>query len=139
MGKTPWRRAWQPTPVCLPGNPHGQKSPAVHGVAESGTAELLSTAHAEGCPAAAESLSRVRLCATPQTAAHQAPPPLGFSRQEHWSGLPLPSPMHEKKSESEVVQLCPTLSDPMNCSPPGSSVPGIFPKPKLGREVGLFG
>ena len=37
-------------------------------------------------------LSRVRLCATPQTAAHQAPPPLGFSRQEYWSGLPLPSP-----------------------------------------------
>ena len=37
--------------------------------------------------------SRVRLCATPQTAAHQAPPSLGFSRQEHWSGLPFPSPM----------------------------------------------
>ena len=31
--------------------------------------------------------SRVRLCATPQTAAHQAPVSLGFSRQEHWSGL----------------------------------------------------
>ena len=38
--------------------------------------------------------SRVRLCVTPQTAAHQAPPSLGFSRQEHWSGLPFPSPMH---------------------------------------------
>ena len=36
--------------------------------------------------------SRVWLCATPQTAAHQAPPSLGFSRQEHWSGLPFPSP-----------------------------------------------
>ena len=36
--------------------------------------------------------SRVRLCATPETAAHQAPSSLGFSRQEHWSGLPLPSP-----------------------------------------------
>jgi len=32
--------------------------------------------------------SRVRLCATPETAAHKAPPSLGFSRQEHWSGLP---------------------------------------------------
>ena len=42
-------------------------------------------------------LSRVRLCATPQTAAHQAPPSLGFSRQEHWSGLPFPSPMHESE------------------------------------------
>ena len=41
--------------------------------------------------------SRVRLCATPQMAAHQAPPSLGFSRQEHWSGLPSPSPMHESE------------------------------------------
>ena len=57
-------------------------------------------------------------------AAHQAPPPPGFSRQEHWSGLPFPSPMHE--SESEVAQSCPTLSDSMDYSPPGSSVHGIF-------------
>ena len=41
--------------------------------------------------------SRVRLCATPETAAHQAPPSLGFSRQEHWSGLPFPSPKQESK------------------------------------------
>ena len=41
--------------------------------------------------------SRVRLCATPETAAHQAPPSLGFSRQEEWSGLPFPSPMHESE------------------------------------------
>ena len=68
--------------------------------------------------------SRIRLCATPQTAAHQAPPSLGFSRQEHWSGLPLPSPMHE--SESEVAQSRPTLSDPMDCSSTGSSIHRIF-------------
>ena len=41
--------------------------------------------------------SRVRLCVTPETAAHQAPPSLGFSRQEHWGGLPFPSPMHESE------------------------------------------
>ena len=41
--------------------------------------------------------SRVRLCVTPQTAVHQAPPSLGFSRQEHWSGLPFPSLMHESE------------------------------------------
>ena len=70
--------------------------------------------------------SRVRLCATPYMAAHQAPPSLGFSRQEHWSGLPFPSPMHESESEREVAQSCPTLSDPMDCSLPGSSVHGIF-------------
>ena len=40
----------------------------------------------------AKSLSRVRLFATPQTAAHQAPLSMGFSRQEYWSGVPLPSP-----------------------------------------------
>ena len=107
-------------------------------------------------------------------AAHQAPPSLGFSRQEHWSGLPFSSPMHESekwkwshsvvsdsqqphglqptrllrpwdppgkstgvgchflvqcmkvKGESEVAQSCSTLSDPMDCSPPGSCVHGIF-------------
>ena len=41
--------------------------------------------------------SRVRLYVTPQTAAHEAPPSLGFSRQEHWSGLTFPSPMHESE------------------------------------------
>ena len=41
--------------------------------------------------------SHVWLCATPLTAAHQASPSLGFSRQEHWSGLPFPSPMHESE------------------------------------------
>ena len=59
-------------------------------------------------------------------AAQQAPLSLGFSRQEHWSGLPFPSPMHESESESEVSQLYPTLSDRMDCSLPGSSVHGIF-------------
>ena len=46
-----------------------------------------------------KSLSRVQLLATPWTAAHQAPPSMGFSRQEYWSGVPLPSPI------SELVQL----------------------------------
>ena len=41
--------------------------------------------------------SHVRLCATPEMAAHQAPLSLGFSRQEHWSGLPFSSPMHESE------------------------------------------
>ena len=41
--------------------------------------------------------SRVQLYATPEMAAHQAPPSLGFSGQEHWSGLPFPSPMHESE------------------------------------------
>ena len=70
--------------------------------------------------------SRVRLCVTPQTAAHQAPLSLGFSRQEHCSGLPCPSPMYESENESEVAQSCLTLRDSMDRSLPGSSVHGIF-------------
>ena len=66
--------------------------------------------------------SHVWLCVTPETAAHQAPSSLGSSRQEHWSGLPFHPPIRE----SEVAQSCPTLSDPVDCSPPGSSVHGIF-------------
>ena len=48
-------------------------------------------------------LSRIRLLATPWTAAYQASLSMGFSRQEYWSGVPLPSP--------KVAQSCPTLCD----------------------------
>ena len=41
--------------------------------------------------------SHVQLCVTPQTSAHQALLPLGFSRHEHWSGLSFPSPMYESE------------------------------------------
>ena len=60
--------------------------------------------------------------ATLWTVARQGPLSMGFSRQEYWSGLPFYSPMRE----SEVAQWCPTLSDTMDCSLPGSSVHRIF-------------
>ena len=44
-----------------------------------------------------KTLSRIRLLATPWTAAYQASPSMGFSRQEHWSGLPFPPPVHESE------------------------------------------
>ena len=90
-----------------------------------------------------KSLSRVRLFATPWAIAHQAPPSMGFSRQEYWSGLPFPSPgdlpnpgvkpgspalqTDALPSEppvkfSSVAQSCPTLCDPMNCSTPSLPV-----------------
>ena len=50
---------------------------------------VLNSDHSNNCVAAAKSLSRVRLCATPWTAAYQAPPFMGFSRQEYWSGVTL--------------------------------------------------
>ena len=43
-------------------------------------------------PLKAKSLSHVQLFVTPWTVAHQAPPSMGFSRQEYWSGLPFPFP-----------------------------------------------
>ena len=69
--------------------------------------------------------SRVWLCVTSWMAAHQASPSLEFSRQEHWSGLSFPSPMHESE-KWKSSRLCPTLSDPMDCSLPGFSIRGIF-------------
>ena len=49
-----------------------------------------------------KSLSRVRLLATPWIAAYQAPPSMGFSRQEYWSGVPLPSPL-DKLQWSKIL------------------------------------
>ena len=49
-------------------------------------------------------LSHVRLCATPWTAAHQAPPSMGFSRQEYWSGVPLPSPKKKLNKQGDNIQ-----------------------------------
>ena len=63
--------------------------------------------------------SRVRLCATPQTAAHQASPSLGFSRQEHWSGLPFPSPILDglpsikNKRESSYWKVVTNITKPI--------------------------
>ena len=70
--------------------------------------------------------SRVRLCATPEMAAHQAPLSLGFSRQEYGVGCHFLLQCMKVKSESEVAESCPTPSNPMDCSLPGSTVPGIF-------------
>ena len=58
-----------------------------------------------------KSLSRVRPSATPWTAAFQAPPPMGFSRQEYWSGVPLPSPdnglgIHKSTEQNPEMDLC---------------------------------
>ena len=56
--------------------------------------------------------SRVQLCATPQTAAHQAPLSLGLSRQEHWSGLPFSSPVYLPDSGIKPTsRVYPALAD----------------------------
>ena len=72
------------------------------------------------------SFSRVRLCATPETAAHQAPRPWDSPGKNTGVGCHFLLQRMKVKSESEVVQSCLTLCDPMDCSLPGSSIHGIF-------------
>ena len=88
--------------LCHPidGSPPGSSVP---GILQARTLEwvAISFSNAWKWKVKGKLLSRVRLFATPWTAAHQAPPSLGFSRQEHWSGLPFPSPMHESEKWNE--------------------------------------
>ena len=77
-----------PDPGIEPRSPAFSDGKTLHRLSHQGSpALLLLLSH----------FSRVQLCATPYMAAHQAPPSLGFSRQEHWSGLPFPSKMHESE------------------------------------------
>ena len=69
--------------------------------------------------------SRVRLCATPETAAHQAPLPWDSPRNNTGMGCHFLLQCMKVKSESEVTQSCPTPSDPMDYSLPVSSIHGI--------------
>ena len=77
--------------------------------------------------------SRVRLCATPQTAAHQALPSLGFSRQEHWSGLPFPSPMHESEKWNWSRSVVSNPQRPHGLQPTRLLRPWDFP----GKSTGV--
>ena len=82
-----------------------------------------------------KSLSHVRLLVTAWIAAHQAPPSMGFSRQEYQSRLPLPSPnticsqakyLLAAAAATKLLHSCPSLCDPIDGSPPGSPIPGIL-------------
>ena len=65
-----------------------------------------------------KTLSRVRLFVTPWTVAHQAPPSMGFSRQEYWSGLPFPSPGDLPNPGIEPTSP-PLQADALTSEPPG--------------------
>ena len=79
--------------LCDPidGSPPGSPVP---GILQARTVEwvAISFSSAWKWKVKVKSFSRVQLLATPWTVAHQAPPSMGFSRQEHWRGVPLPSP-----------------------------------------------
>ena len=79
-----------------------------------------------------KSLSRVRLFATPWTVAHQAPPSMGFSRQEYWSGLPFPSP--GDFPNPGIEPRSPALqADALTSEPPEFSFTGTTPQ--IGAKV----
>ena len=75
---------------------------------------------------AAAAAKSLQSCPTLCTAAHQAPLSLGFSGKNTGVGCHFLLQCMKVKSESEVAQSCPTLSNPMDYSLPGSSVHGIF-------------
>ena len=77
--------------------------------------------------------SRVRLCVTPEMAAHQAPPSLGLSKQEHWSGLPFPSPMHESEKWKWSHSVMSDSSKPHGLQPTRLLHPWDFP----GKSTGV--
>ena len=98
--------------LCNPtdGSPPGSPVP---GILQARTLEwvAISFSNAWKWKVKVKSLSRVRLLATAWTAAHQAPPSLGFSRQEDWSGVPLPSPFIAHVLMKIALFILPALQD----------------------------
>ena len=92
--------------LCDPrdGSPPGS---SVHGILQARTLEwvAISFSNAWMWKVQVKSLSRVQLLATPWTAAYQAPPSMGFSRQEYWSGVPLPSPLFHTTIYLSIIRL----------------------------------
>ena len=88
----------------IDGSPPGSPIP---GIPQARTMEwvAISFSNAWKWKVKVKLLSHVRLLATPWTAAHQAPLPMGFSRQEYWSGVPLPSPTVWKRSKCHLYRL----------------------------------
>ena len=101
--------------LCDPidGSPPGSPIP---GILQARTLEwvAISLSNAWKWKVKGKSLSRVRLFATPWTAAHQASPSMGFSRQERRSGLPLPSPSEIATNSKMIYSYDPHLSHSLN-------------------------
>ena len=102
--------------LCDPidGSPPGSPTP---GILQARTLEwvAISFSNAGKWKVKVKSLSHVRLFATPWTAAYQAPPSMGFSRQECWSGMPLPSPKRSSTDVNFLSGLYTYLLTPVNC------------------------
>ena len=127
---------WNPRDGSPPGSP-------VPGILQARTLEwvAISFSNAWKWKLKGKSLSHVRLFTTPWTVAYQAPPSMGFSRPEYWSGVPRKVPTVNIYISSSwqgtaehtpcfaaanLLQSCLTLCDPIDGSSPGSIVPGIL-------------
>ena len=153
VGKIPWRRKWQPTPVFLPGKSHERRSLSGYSSwdhRESNTTQQLNSNNNNALQKEAAAAKSLQSCPTlcdpidgsppsstvpgilqartlewgaisfsndesekwkqsrsvvsnsqrPQGLQHQAPLSMGFSRQEYWSGVPLPSPYRKKRKSN---------------------------------------
>ena len=91
--------------LCDPRDSSPPGSP-IPGILQARTLEwvAISFSNAWRWKVKVKSLSNVQLLVTPWTAAYQAPPSMGFSRQEYWSGVPLPSPGYLLKCQNHNVQ-----------------------------------
>ena len=91
--KIPWRRAWQLTPLLLPGESHGQRSLVGYSPWDHTESEATECAHTDKC------------------------------RAQHWEAFWF---CFAAAAAAKSLQSCPTLCNPTDSSPPGSSVPGIL-------------
>ena len=100
--------------LCDPidGSPPGSPIP---GTLQARTLEWVAISYSNAWKWKVEvkSCSRVQLFATPWTAAYQAPPSMGFSKQEYWSGVPLPSP--EAVYKTLIIPMCVLTSPSFPC------------------------
>ena len=147
VGKIPWNRNWQPTPVLLPGESQGQSSLAGYSPwrrKESDMAEHVCTAEAGGSPAVGRhslAVGEGKGAAEPVSETGAGETPDGAGRQGRAVRIPLPAlcTLHpwllgclrwfhclRVLSVCSVTQPCLTLCDPMDYTPPGSSVRGIL-------------
>ena len=126
--------------LCDPidGSPPGS---AVPGILQAGTLEwvAISFSNAWKWKVKVKSLSRVRLLATPWTAAYQAPPSMGFSRQEYWSGVPLPSRSILLAKLNMIILLLLLLLSRFSCVRPHRQQPTRLPRPwdSPGKNTGV--
>ena len=111
-------------------SPPGYPAP---GILQARTLEwvAISFSNAWKWKAKEKSLSCVRLSVIPWTAAYEAPPSMGFSRQEYWSGVPLPSPMHESEKRKWSRLVVSDSSRPHRLQPTRLLRPWGFPGKRI--------